>query len=75
MAVSVSMGCARIKGLGIDYTRWGDQKIEGFEYVQTLPDGTVNMVKFNQQQGGDAMAQIVKMLTDKIPVPPLVPIP
>jgi hypothetical protein len=75
LIVVVFTGCARIKGLGIDYTRWGDQKIEGFEYIQTLPDGTVNMVKFNQQQGGDAMAQIVKMLTDKIPVPPIVPIP
>lgn len=73
--IVVSMGCAKIKGLGIDYTRWGDQKIEGFEYTQTLPDGTVNMVRFNQQQGGDALAQIVKVLADKIPVPPVVPIP
>ena len=70
-----SIGCARVKGLGIDYSRWGDQSIEGFEYKQTLPDGTINEVKFNQQQGGDALAEIVKILAGKIPVPPIAPLP
>lgn len=75
LCVIISMGCAKIKGMGIDYSRWGDQQIEGFEYKQTLPDGTINEVKFNQQRGGDALAQIVEALADKIPVPPIVPIP
>ncbi len=67
------MGCAKVKGLGFDYTRWGDQNIEGFEFTQTLPDGTVNEIKFNKQKGGEALAEAIKILADKIPVPPVIP--
>ncbi len=71
--VLVFTGCAKIKGLGFDYTRVGDQNIEGFEYRQTLPDGTVNEMSFSKQKGGEAFAEAVKALADKIPTPPIVP--
>lgn len=48
-------GCARVEGMGFKYSRWGDQNIEGFEFTQTLPDGTVNHVSFSKQRGGSAL--------------------
>ena len=67
-----SMDCAKIKGLGIDYSRLGDQNIEGFEFKQTLPDGTVNYVKFDKEKGGEALVEALKAiqtLAEKIPIP------
>lgn len=73
MLICVSMGCARIKGLGFDYSRLGDQNIEGFEYKQTLPDGTVNEMKFSKQKGGDAMIEALKVAEEAIKRIPTIP--
>ncbi len=73
LLVVVSMGCAKIKGLGIDYSRWGDQNIEGFDFTQTLPDGTVNQVKFSKQKGGDALLEALRVANEAIKRIPIVP--
>lgn len=65
--------CARIKGMGFDYSRLGDQNIEGFEYTQTLPDGTVNQVKFSKQQGGDALLEALKLTKEAVERIPKIP--
>ncbi len=73
LLIVISMGCAKIKGLGIDYSRWGDQEIEGFDFTQTLPDGTVNQVKFSKQRGGDALLESIKATKEAIKRIPIAP--
>ncbi len=71
--VLVFTGCARVKGMGFDYSRWGDQSIEGFNYTETMPDGTIKQLSFSNQKGGEAFAPVMNNLINKIPTPPIRP--
>ncbi len=73
IVASVSMGCAKItyKDGEISYFRLGPQKIDGFKMEKTGTDTL--MVNFSRQEGGESIAEIVKTLADKIPVPPIIP--
>jgi len=58
-------GCVRISGdpaTGeFSYSRWGDQKISGFEYSKNA-DGTYT-IKFDQEQSeGKALGEITRAL-------------
>ena len=68
IALMCFMGCAKVKGMGIEYSRFGDQSIESFEYTQTLPDGTVNHVSFGNQKS-DSLSEAIK----RIPIPQIIP--
>ncbi len=68
-----SIGCARVsyKNGELNYSRWGDQKLEGFELTKRL-DGTIE-VKFDKQEGGEALIEALNVANEAIKRIPKLP--